>query len=238
MKKSKTMRAAAILLVLVLITSCFVGSTFAKYISTAKASSQARVAYWGFNSTAETELGLFDFDDTGILDGSEYLIAPGSGNEITFKVIAAEDVTKAPEVDYVLRIGVSGSGPAYAFNGTSTPDDLAYPGGGVDGLIEWYVTDGDGKTTTYKTWKEFRTGIASLDGVGDHWTQGTTYQAGELPDILKGEEVKIGWKWAFDGISDKHDTAAGNKALTTYGQMKLAIEVTVEQLDGTPAPTF
>lgn len=237
MRKNKTMRAAALLLALTLITSCFVGGTFAKYTSSASASSQARVAYWGFNSTEETELGLFDFEDSGIIENDEGLIAPGSGNEVTLKLMAANDNNKAPEVDYVLRVGLSGNPPAYAFLGSATPDidDMDWPMGGVDGLLEWYITVGD-TTTTYKTWKEFTKGVGALDGAGDHWSQGTVYQAGELPEILKGEEVKIGWKWPFEneyeGVSfDGHDTAAGNKALTTYGKFDLKITVTVEQLD-------
>jgi len=237
MRKNKTMTVASVLLILTLITSCVVGGTFAKYVSTASASSQARVAYWGFNTTKETELGLFDFEDSGIIENDEGLIAPGSGNEITLSLVAANDSTKAPEVDYVLRFGLSGNPPAYAFLGSPYPDvdDMDWPMGGVDGLLEWYITVGD-TTTTYKTWKEFQKGVGALDGAGDHYTQGTVYQAGELPDILKGEEIKIGWKWPFEnsyeGISfDGHDTAAGNKALTTYGKFDITISVTVEQLD-------
>ena len=52
MKKSKTMRAASFLLVLTLMTSCFVGSTFAKYTTTATGTDTARVARWGFTTTS------------------------------------------------------------------------------------------------------------------------------------------------------------------------------------------
>lgn len=45
MRKNKAMRTAALLLVLVLMTSCFVGGTFAKYTTTASGSESARVAY-------------------------------------------------------------------------------------------------------------------------------------------------------------------------------------------------
>ena len=42
MKKTKLMRAALLLLVLTLITSCFVGGTFAKYTTSAEGSDTAR----------------------------------------------------------------------------------------------------------------------------------------------------------------------------------------------------
>ena len=46
-QNSKLMRASGILLVLTLITSCFVGGTFAKYVSEGTGEDSARVAKWG-----------------------------------------------------------------------------------------------------------------------------------------------------------------------------------------------
>lgn len=46
MRKNRTMKLAALLLVLTLITSCFVGGTFAKYTSTATATDTVEVANW------------------------------------------------------------------------------------------------------------------------------------------------------------------------------------------------
>ena len=56
MKKTKFMRAALLLLVLTLITSCFVGGTFAKYTTSANGSDSARVAKWGFNDSTSVSL--------------------------------------------------------------------------------------------------------------------------------------------------------------------------------------
>ncbi|MBQ4564451.1 MAG: hypothetical protein IJA58_08210 [Lachnospiraceae bacterium] len=47
MKKNRTLRAASLLLALTLITSCFVGSTFAKYTTKDDGTDTARVAKWG-----------------------------------------------------------------------------------------------------------------------------------------------------------------------------------------------
>ena len=47
LKNNRTMRAAVLLLALVLITSCFVGGTFAKYVTSGDAADLARVAKWG-----------------------------------------------------------------------------------------------------------------------------------------------------------------------------------------------
>ena len=43
-KKNRTLRAAVLMLALVLITSCFVGGTFAKYVTSGDAGDNARVA--------------------------------------------------------------------------------------------------------------------------------------------------------------------------------------------------
>lgn len=47
MKKNWTTRVAVALLALTMITSCFVGSTFAKYVTKAEGTDNARVAKWG-----------------------------------------------------------------------------------------------------------------------------------------------------------------------------------------------
>ena len=47
MKKNWTMKVAALMLALTMITACFVGSTFAKYVTRAQGEDNARVAKWG-----------------------------------------------------------------------------------------------------------------------------------------------------------------------------------------------
>ena len=46
MKKNRMMRVASALLVAVLLTTCAISGTFAKYVSTATGEDAARVAYW------------------------------------------------------------------------------------------------------------------------------------------------------------------------------------------------
>ena len=55
-KKNWTMRAAVLMLVLVLITSCFVGGTFAKYVTSGSGTDSARVAKFGVTVTASGDL--------------------------------------------------------------------------------------------------------------------------------------------------------------------------------------
>ena len=48
MKKNRAMRLAALLLVAVLMSTCGISGTFAKYVTEVSSEDSARVAYWGF----------------------------------------------------------------------------------------------------------------------------------------------------------------------------------------------
>ena len=56
MMKNKMMRAASILLVAVLLSTCAISGTFAKYVTTASGTDTARVAKWGVVITANGNL--------------------------------------------------------------------------------------------------------------------------------------------------------------------------------------
>ena len=61
MKKNTMMRVASALLVAVLLTTCAISGTFAKYVSSAETSDTARVAKWGWGTTS---IAIDLFDDT------------------------------------------------------------------------------------------------------------------------------------------------------------------------------
>jgi len=103
MKKNWTTRVAVALLALTMITSCFVGSTFAKYVTKAEGTDNARVAKWGIVLTAagtplfKTE---YETDDTHGYEGlsvessdDDCVVAPG-----TTKAGFTATVAGTPEV--------------------------------------------------------------------------------------------------------------------------------------------
>lgn len=108
MKRSnKLMRAAGVLLVCTLVTSSFVGGTFAKYVSKAEAADTARVAKWGVtisNGNEPGENGVYSGDAfysvyhgdvvESVKSGNgDRVIAPGTNG--TFKTLK---ITGTPEV--------------------------------------------------------------------------------------------------------------------------------------------
>ena len=112
MKKNAMLKIAAVVLVAVLLTTCAISSTFAKYVSNATAETNtARVAKWGVVVTMTSEdLELFKNDpDSGVKGSSDAIVvAPGTAGEIDL----GANITGSPEVSgevivsaYVLATG-------------------------------------------------------------------------------------------------------------------------------------
>ncbi|MBQ7321778.1 MAG: hypothetical protein IJW99_06755 [Clostridia bacterium] len=109
----KKFRIVALLLVMCLASSCFVGGTFAKYSSTADASDSAVVAAWSitadstdiatsssftfdlFNTIATTGYDALtdDADVTNTTTDSKTIIAPGTAGQFSFEITNASEVT-------------------------------------------------------------------------------------------------------------------------------------------------
>lgn len=108
MKKNRTMRVAVLLMALTLITSCFVGNTFAKYVTSANGSDTARVAKWGIVLTADSELfgAQYGTDNDLVVKSSETdtdVIAPGTKGDAVIFTIAG-----TPEVDFKFTATLDG----------------------------------------------------------------------------------------------------------------------------------
>lgn len=56
MKKNKMLRLASVLLIVVILTTCVIGGTLAKYTTSDSAADTARVAQWGVTVTATWRL--------------------------------------------------------------------------------------------------------------------------------------------------------------------------------------
>ena len=119
-KKHWTLRAAGLLFALVLITSCFVGGTFAKYVTSKSASDIARVARFGVKITAEDHTAFkttYTTDATDLSIGvnsvissigtsgtREKVVAPGTGEDNA----ATLSITGKPEVAVHVELTMSG----------------------------------------------------------------------------------------------------------------------------------
>ena len=228
MKKTKFMRAALLLLVLTLITSCFVGGTFAKYTTSASGSDSARVAKWGFKPTTISLDNLFKTAyDTTVKAGDNPqtdVIAPGTKGEATFGFTYGGAEGIAPEVAYTFEVSTTGSECA---------DDI-HNNANIKWSLDGQLAKADGKTEG--TWDALIAAIEALDGN----KADNKYDAGSLPAAFAtagANEHTVGWEWVFetktgdevDATQDTTDTAMGNDA--NLANVTLKITVSATQID-------
>lgn len=113
MKKNRTMKIATLMLALTLITCCFVGSTFAKYTSSATQTDSAQVAKWSFK-VGETDIAtsnsfVFDlfkdgvtYDEAGNNVAADK-VAPGTLGEFDIVLKNASQV----DAEYTIKFTVT-----------------------------------------------------------------------------------------------------------------------------------
>ena len=217
MKKTKLMRAALLLLVLTLITSCFVGGTFAKYTTSAEGSDTARVAKWGVEITANGATFANKYaTDTGNVVGTiansvvsaDKVIAPGTkGNMVGMTITGTPEV--AVSVNYAADFKVEGW----------TVDDKFY----CPLQIKVGSTMIDGV--------KFNNAAAFENAVNTEIsTYNKNYAAGTDLSLSTANVTtpSVSWEWPFSE-DDIKDTKLGN--LETAPTVSLTVTTTVNQID-------
>lgn len=237
MKKTKLMRAALLLLVLTLITSCFVGGTFAKYTTSATGSDTARVAKWGFNSASTINLdNLFhsvyyknDAETVKSSTNSTNVIAPGTAGEAKFNFTYNAN-NAAPEVAYTFTVSTAGSKCAQSIMDNK---NIKWS---LDGKLAPHVGEpSDANYAAEGSWAALLAAIEALDGNKTD----NKYNPGELPTGFgkTDNEHIVAWQWAFetaphgvvDAEQDAEDTEMGNA--NPLAEVTLKITVSATQVD-------
>lgn len=234
MKKTKLMRAALLLLVLTLVTSCFVGGTFAKYTTSEKGSDTARVAKWGVEITANgaTFAEAYDADTKNVVDaitnsviaksvvsaGTDKVVAPGtSGSMVQMTLTGKPEV--AVSVNYAATFKVTGW----------TVDNKFYCP--LQITVGKTTIDGTGFTDK----GAFENAVTELIRA-----YGKSYAAGTDLSTADVTTPSVSWAWPFEhtGASagtggnpqtNEKDTALGNAG--TAPTVSLTITTTVTQID-------
>ncbi len=216
MKKNKMMRLASVLLVAVLLSTCAISGTFAKYTTTTGSQDEARVAYWGWTPVAMDITGLFaNAYETTVKGDSTVnaltdVIAPGTTGSATFAFAYAG--TKAPEVAYTFVVDTTGSSIGDTIKNNAN--------------IQWKLDDG-----SWGTWDAMITAIEALDGNKSD----NRYDPNTLPDefTTADDTHTISWQWVFhtDAAADVTDTAMGNVTAADLAKVKVVINITATQVD-------
>lgn len=220
MKKNKMMRIVSVLLVAVIITTCAISGTFAKYVTSGSGSDSARVAKFGVTVTGTGETFAKTYEahdrsftvDTNTVVSTEKVVAPGTSGSM-----AAFTITGTPEV--AVRVN---------FTGTLELGDKW-----VDSASAYYcpieITVGSTtfKGTDYASADEFETAVNEKIA-----TYTKDYAAGTNLSTIGANAPEISWKWAFNGNDDVKDTYLGDQAAAgNAATISLSVTATVTQID-------
>lgn len=209
MKKNNMMRIASVLLVAVLLSTCVISGTFAKYVTSATSTDTARVAYWGFNATTFSIEDLFGptYTNVSSLGEEDDVIAPGTDGSATF-TFKPQNAT-APEVAYKITVSTDGS--------TCAEDIVANTN------IQWRLDNGE--------WGTFEAMCTAIEALSTETVAPNTFD-----DDWGAESTHtVSWQWLINENSDatneqnRKDTALANK--TTLDEVKLVISILAEQVD-------
>lgn len=244
LKNNRTMRAAVLLLALVLITSCFVGGTFAKYVTSGDALDYARVAKWGVTVTAH---------ETGDIFAKEYAGIAGQGNTVVaggeYKVIAP-----GTKKDNAALVTLSGK-PEVAVNVTYSADQFSLTGnwqsddngtfycpliikvtGKVGAAVKTETIECAKKTSKNEVEAAVKAAVAACSATYEPNTDLSS-------TTVAGDGLKISWEWPFEetdnpGQTDEKDTYLGNQANKTGADqhqyipaIHIPVTATVTQID-------
>ena len=221
MRKNKMMRAASALMVAVLLTTCTISGTFAKYVTTAEGSDTARVAKWGVVVEAEN-FDLFtdkyETDDTSFTgaqsvesSGSDKVLAPGtSGSFADIAITGTPEVAVDVKIEATVELSdnwiVDGDFycPVVVTVGTTAISGLDYED--ADDFVEAIEKALEDKSAQY---------APNFD----------------LSTVYDNTNLDLAWAWAFENGHDKEDTKLGDKAVAEDLTISIGVKITVEQID-------
>ena len=227
MKKNTMMRLASGLLVAVLLTTCAISGTFAKYVTSKESTDTARVAKFGvdlgvtvdgaFATEYDADVTVTDKDGAAIAKtvvasstDQDNLVAPGTKGDL----MASATIAGTPEVAVNVKQEATLVLTGWEVNGTYYCPLVIT----VDGA-KFYGMD-------YTSAAEF---IAAVEAALDS-------DVNYAPNTDLTESHSVTWAWAFEGTdgkqTDELDTALGNYAAKT-GDIKISFtyKVTVTQID-------
>ena len=227
MKKNTMMRVASALLVAVLLTTCAISGTFAKYVTSKESTDTARVAKFGvdlgvtvdgaFATEYDADVTVTDKDGAAIAKtvvasstDQDNLVAPGTKGDL----MASATIAGTPEVAVNVKQEATLVLTGWEVNGTYYCPLVIT----VDG-VDFYGMN-------YTSAAAF---IADVEAALDS-------DVNYAPNTNLAESHSVTWAWAFEGTdgkqTDELDTALGDYAAKTGDiEISFTYKVTVTQID-------
>jgi len=216
MKKNKMMRLASGLLIAVLLTTCAIAGTFAKYTTSATGSDSARVAKWGVTITANGETFKTNYDNTAISAVvEEDIVAPGTSGDLVAMTIGGTPEVKV-EVKYESVLTLTG----WQLADSTEYCPIVFTVGS-----QTYGTNDTDATNKSANINEL---ITAVQGAINGYT--ADYDA-NVNLATYAETPVVSWAWAYAG-NDSADTYLGNQAsIGNAPIISLSITTTITQID-------
>lgn len=248
MKKNVMMRVASVLLIAVLMSTCVISGTFAKYTTSAAGGDTARVAKWGVTVTIPDDgafASSYATTDTNSLTAAnsvqyssnngadpDEIVAPGTDGTlasitITGKPEVAVNVTATSNVEISNWLVDSALYFPLTFtikidDATATNIDITATGNTVDDKVESIESAIEQAIVKAVTGADTAT-------TTDSSTTATVALEANATQLAK--TVVVSWTWPFytDDDSDTKDTELGDA--TTAATISTTTTVTVTQID-------
>ena len=235
LKKNWTLRAAVLMLALVLITSCFVGGTFAKYVTSGTGGDNAKVAKWGVTVTAHETGDIFakSYDNTVIAEGEYKVIAPGTKKD------NAALVTLSGQPEVSVRVTYNAEHFRLTDKWVGDKNDRFYcpliikVTGKVGGVAKTETINCADKERAADVETAVKNAVAACSAT---YAPNTDLSSA----AVDGEGLKISWEWPFEGTAnpgqtDEMDTYLGDQAAKTSDldvpSIHIPVTATVTQID-------
>lgn len=219
MKNNKNVKVMCGLLVLVLLTTCVIGTTLARYTTSDSASDTARVAHWGVRIEVDGDSN-FSNQYSNVTNGvtvksydAANVVAPGTSS--TESSVARFAISGTPEVavninvlfenvqDVVLKAGTYYNECTADTGDTFTLDEDYYPvrftltqTSSATGVLGAPIT---GTLAEIKAW------------VDANYNTTANYD----PNTDLAATFELSWEWVYEGGNDLADTVLGNLAAGT-----------------------
>lgn len=235
-KHSALTRASGILLVLTLVTSCFVGGTFAKYVTDGEGTDTARVAKWGVKVEVtgdgfKTSYGKDD-PEASSEAGSNSVVSAGEETVRFTWMSGGQPESADKKIENVLAPGTDGTFGGVSITGRPevaveivTTADVKLTGWNVGDNGEFYCplvfTIGEETINGLDYTQKTSGGKDSFENAIKTAIQNATSKTLPANTDLStvGEDITYSWEWPFEdgkgtsgSQSDELDTVLGDNA--------------------------
>ena len=226
MAKNKFFKLASIVVMLCLISTCAISTTFAKYATADSASDAARVAKWGVRLSVSgddmLENSYTNSDGTVTVlssSASQNVVAPGTSGSSVFSIVGTPEVTTQINIAFVvtkdvyLKAGTYRDGDTDANSCTISTNYFPV----VFTLKQTH--NANGAMTTPVT---LATGnLTDIQSFLNEYNESAIY----APNTNLAATFELSWEWAFVG-NDAADTTLGNLIVDRESNTAIVQKVT------------